>query len=70
MFLKPRTAKTQVDIFTVGVYYYKTHFIKILSWVLPALILSTDVEVRKIVIFLLFLPFQWQFEVKKKMTHF
>ena len=62
--LKPSTAETQVDIFTTSVYHYKTHFIKILSWVLPVLILFQDVEVRKMVIFLLFLPFLGQFEVK------
>ena len=52
--LKPSAAETQVNIFTVGVYYYKTHFIKILSWVFPALILFTDVEVHKMVIFAVF----------------
>ena len=55
--LKPSAAETQADIFTVGVYHYKTHFIKILSWVLPALILFTDVEVHKMVIFCCFCHF-------------
>ena len=32
--LRPSAAETQADIFTVGVYFYKTHFIKILIWVL------------------------------------
>ena len=35
-----------------------------LSWVLPALILFTDVEVHKMVIFCCFLPFLPQFEVQ------
>ena len=63
--MKPSTAETQVDIFTIGVYYYKTHFIQILSWVLPVLLLFTDVEVRKMVIFaVFFFSFPGQFEVK------
>ena len=50
--LKPSTAETQVNIFTVGVDYHKTNFIKILSWVLPMLILFT--KVCKMVIFCCF----------------
>ena len=66
--LKPSAAETQADIFTVGVYYYKTHFIKILSWVLPALILFTDVEVHIMVIFCCFCHFYPS--LRYKMTHF
>ena len=66
--LKPSAAETQADIFTVCVYYYNTHFIKILSWVLPAQILFTDVEVHKMVIFCCFCHFYPS--LRYKMTHF
>ena len=55
--MKPSTAETQLDIFFVGLYYCKTHFIQSLSWVLPVLILFTDVEVHKLVICAVFAIF-------------